>query len=84
MLSTFLFFFPAMLMSGFVFPIDSMPPAMQIVTYVDPMRYMIHILRGIFLKGLGVRYLWFDYLGLLVLGVMVVGFAAVRFRKRLK
>jgi ABC-2 type transport system permease protein len=84
MMSTFLFFFPAMLMSGFVFPIDSMPYAMQIITYLDPMRYMIHILRGIFLKGVGVRYLWPDYVGLLVLGVIVVGFAAMRFRKRLK
>ncbi len=84
MMSTFLFFFPAMLMSGFVFPIDSMPPAMQIVTYVDPMRYMILILRGIFLKGLGVRYLWGDFLGLFLLGVVVISFAAVRFRKRLK
>jgi ABC-2 type transport system permease protein len=84
MMSTFLFFFPAMLMSGFVFPIESMPRAMQIITYLDPMRYMIHILRGIFLKGVGLRYLWFDYVGLLVLGVIVVGFAAVRFRKRLK
>ncbi len=84
MMSTFLFFFPAMLMSGFVFPIDSMPRAMQIITYLDPMRYMIHILRGIFLKGVGVRYLWLDYVGLLVLGVIVVGFAAARFRKRLK
>jgi ABC-2 type transport system permease protein len=84
MMSTFLFFFPAMLMSGFVFPIDSMPPAMQIITYLDPMRYMIHILRGIFLRGVGVRYLWFDFLGLFVLGVAVIGFAAARFRKRLK
>ncbi len=84
MMSTFLFFFPAMLMSGFVFPVDSMPPAMQIITYVDPMRYMIHILRGIFLKGVGVRYLWVDFLALLVLGVVVIGFAAARFRKRLK
>ncbi len=84
MMSTFLFFFPAMLMSGFVFPIDSMPPAMQIITYADPMRYMIHILRGIFLKGVGLRYLWVDFLGLSVLGAAVIGFAAARFRKRLK
>jgi ABC-2 type transport system permease protein len=57
---------------------------MQIITYLDPMRYMIHILRGIFLKGVGVRYLWFDFLGLFLLGVIVTGFAAARFRKRLK
>jgi ABC-2 type transport system permease protein len=84
MMSTFLFFFPAMLMSGFVFPIDSMPPAMQVITYIDPMRYMIHILRGIFLKGVGVRQLWVDYSGLLLLGIVMIGFAAARFRKRLK
>ncbi len=84
MMSTFLFFFPAMLMSGFVFPIDSMPDAMQIVTYADPMRYMIRILRGIFLKGVGVQYLWIDMLGLFILGFLVIGFAAMRFSKRLK
>lgn len=84
MMSTFLFFFPAMLLSGFVFPIDSMPPAMQVITYLDPMRYMIHILRGIFLKGVGVQYLWLDFLGLFVLGAVVIGFAAARFRRRLK
>jgi ABC-2 type transport system permease protein len=84
MMSTFLFFFPAMLMSGFIFPIDSMPRVMQILTYVDPMRYMIRILRGIFLKGLGVSYLWGDLLGLLLLGIAVITFAAMRFRKRLK
>jgi ABC-2 type transport system permease protein len=84
MMSTFLFFFPAMLMSGFVFPIDSMPRVMQVITYLDPMRYMIHILRGIFLKGVGIRYLWLDFVGLSVLGVAVVGFAAARFRRRLK
>ncbi len=84
MMSTFLFFFPAMLMSGFVFPIDSMPPAMQVITYVDPMRYMIHILRGIFIKGVGLRQLWVDFVGLFLLGIVVIGFAAARFRKRLK
>jgi ABC-2 type transport system permease protein len=83
MMSTFLFFFPAMLMSGFIFPIDSMPTVMQAVSYADPMRYMIRILRGIFLKGVGVQYLWPDLVGLFILGVVVIGFAVARFRKRL-
>jgi ABC-2 type transport system permease protein len=84
MMSTFLFFFPAMLMSGFVFPIDSMPRAMQIITYLDPMRYMIRILRGIFLKGVGIYYLWPELLGLVLLSIVVIGFAVMRFSKRLK
>jgi len=84
MMSTFLFFFPAMLLSGFIFPIDSMPTVMQAISYADPMRYMIRILRGIFLKGVGVQYLWPDLLGLFLLGVVVIGFAVARFSKRLK
>ncbi len=83
-LSTFLFFYPAMLLSGFVFPIDSMPGPIQIVTYADPMRYMIRILRGIFLKGVGAANLWPDLTALSVIGVATVLFSVLRFHKRLK
>jgi ABC-2 type transport system permease protein len=84
MMSTFLFFFPAMLLSGFVFPIDSMPKVIRIVTYLDPLRYMLNTLRGIFLKGTGFLEHWPDLLGLFLLGVLTVGLSSVRFRKRLK
>jgi ABC-2 type transport system permease protein len=53
MLSTFLFLLPAILLSGFVFPIESMPRPVQWITYLNPMRYYMEIIRNIFLKGLG-------------------------------
>jgi ABC-2 type transport system permease protein len=53
MLSTFLFLLPAILLSGFIFPIRSMPAAVQWITLVNPMRFYMEIIRGIFLKGLG-------------------------------
>ncbi len=84
MMSTFLFFFPAMLLSGFVFPIESMPKAIRVLTYFDPLRYMLKILRGIFLKGTGFLEHWPDLLGLFLLGVLTVGLSFTRFRKRLK
>jgi ABC-2 type transport system permease protein len=84
MMSTFLFTFPAMLLSGFVFPIESMPAMVRVLTYLDPMRYMMNILRGIFLKGNGPWELFGDLLGLFILGVLVVGLSSFRFRKRIK
>ena len=53
MMSTFFFFFPAVLLSGFAFPIANMPTVVQWITLVNPLRYFLVILRGIFLKGIG-------------------------------
>jgi drug efflux transport system permease protein len=84
MMSTFLFFFPAMMLSGFVFPIEAMPTAIRVVTFLNPLRYMITILRGIFLKGTGPVMHSFDLLGLFVLGVFLIGLSTMRFTKRMK
>ena len=51
MMSTFLFFFPAMLLSGFSFPIANMPPVIQWLTYLNPVAYFLVIVRSIFLTG---------------------------------
>jgi ABC-2 type transport system permease protein len=83
LMATFLFFMPAILLSGFAFPIESMPLFFQYITYVSPLRYFLIIVRGIFLKGVGVEALWPDILALLVLGVTILGLSAFRFRKRL-
>jgi len=83
-MSTFLFMFPSMLLSGFVFPIDSMPPIIQVVTFINPMRYMMNILRGIFLKGNGPAELLGDLTALALIGVAVIMLSTMRFRKRLK
>ncbi len=79
MLSTFLFFMPAILLSGFIFPIYSMPEVIQALTYLNPMRYYTVIVRGIFLKGVGVSVLWKDLAALALIGVGMFYFSARRF-----
>jgi ABC-2 type transport system permease protein len=78
MMSTFFFFMPAVLLSGFMFPIANMPVPVQWLTLLDPMRYAMVILRGIFLKGVGLGILWPQIAALAVMGV-----ASRRFRKTL-
>lgn len=84
LMTTFFFFQPAMLLSGFVFPIANMPPVIQYLTYANPLRYFLVIIRGIFLKGSGPALLWREMLALLVLGTAVLTLSALRFRKRLE
>ncbi|CAG0975129.1 putative multidrug ABC transporter permease YbhR [Geobacteraceae bacterium] len=83
MMSSFFFIFPAMLLSGFAFPIENMPQVVQYVTYLNPLRYYLVIIRGIFLKGVGADILWPQMAGLLVLGSVILAFAVTRFRKTL-
>ena len=83
MMSTFFFFFPAMMLSGFVFPIANMPEAVQWITYLDPLRYFLIIIRGIFLKGVGLSILWPQVLALAIMGVVTLWFVSTRFRKTL-
>jgi ABC-2 type transport system permease protein len=83
MMSAFFVIFPAMLLSGFAFPIDSMPPAIQWVTYINPMRFFLVIVRAIFQKGVGIAILWPQLLALLIIGVTILGTAILRFKKTL-
>jgi ABC-2 type transport system permease protein len=83
MLTMFLYFMPAVLLSGFLFPIANMPRAAQGLTYLNPLRYYLVILRGIFLKGVGVRVLWPQMAALLLLGAATLAVATRRFRKTL-
>jgi ABC-2 type transport system permease protein len=71
------------MLSGFVFPIANMPVAVQWLTFLNPLRYFLVILRGIFLKGVGLHILWPQFAGLAVLGVVLFAGAVGRFRKRL-
>lgn len=82
MLSTFLFFIPAILLSGFVFPIYAMPEIFQYITYLNPMRYFMTIIRGVFLKGVGFSVLWTELLSLAVLGSVLIYFSIRRFNRR--
>ncbi|MEX2044496.1 MAG: ABC transporter permease, partial [Opitutus sp.] len=83
MMTTFFFFFPAMLLSGFVYPIANMPEVVQWLTFLNPLRYFLIIIRGVFLKGIGPGILWPELAALLVLGLVVMSFAVARFRKTL-
>lgn len=84
MMTMFFFFMPAILFSGFVFPIANMPPIVQYLTYADPLRYFLIIIRGIFLKGSGFSTLWPQMLALTLLGGIVFAFSSLRFRKRME
>jgi ABC-2 type transport system permease protein len=83
MMSTFFFFFPAMLLSGFVFPIANMPLVVQWLDVLNPLAYFLVIVRGIFLKGVGMSVLWPQIAALAVIGVLTLSLAARRFHKTL-
>lgn len=84
MLSAFLFFQPAVLLSGFIFPIANMPKFIQWLTLLNPMRYILVIVRGLFLKGVGTDVLWTQMLALGVMGVCTLWLASKRFHKTLE
>ena len=83
MTSTFFFLTPMLYLSGFIFPIENMPAVIQPLTYLIPLRYFIVIVRGIFLKGVGLAVLWPDILALLAWGLIIIGLAVARSRKTL-
>jgi len=83
MTATFFFLTPMLYLSGFIFPIENMPAVIQPITYLIPLRYFIIIVRGIFLKGVGVAVLWPQILALLAWGLVIVGLAVARSRKTL-
>jgi ABC-2 type transport system permease protein len=74
MLSSFL---PAMLLSGFIYSIENMPAVIRLITHIVPARYFVTVLKGVFLKGVGLHVLWGEFLFLLVFAA-VVFFAATR------
>ncbi|HEX9021433.1 MAG TPA: ABC transporter permease [Nitrospirota bacterium] len=82
LMATFLFYMPAVLLSGFMFPIENMPRVFQYATYVNPLRYFLVIIRGLFLKGNGIAILWPQMAALFIVGVLVIFLASFRFRKR--
>lgn len=81
--SNFFVLNPMFILSGFSFPIASMPEALQWLTYLDPLRYFLVIVRGTYIKGIGIEVLWPQMLALLVLGMSLLAVAMLRFRKSL-
>ncbi len=83
LMASFLFFAPAILLSGFMFPIDNMPRVIQYITYLNPLRYFLVIVRGIFLKGVGFNILWPQMAALFTLGLSLLTLSVLRFHKRM-
>ncbi len=81
--SNFFVLNPMFILSGFSFPIASMPPALQWLTYADPLRYYLVIIRATFLKGVGMEALWPQMLALAAIAVGLLTVAVLRFRKSL-
>jgi len=84
MMATTLFFQPFFMLSGFTFPIRSMPQVVQWLTFVNPVRYFMEIVRGVFLQGAGIDTLWPQIAALAVFGVVVLGLSVNRFHKQLE
>lgn len=80
---TFLLILPSILLSGFVFPRESMPKFLQLLGGLLPLTYFLEIVRGIFLKGIGLEYLWQDTAALCLFAVLLIASAAKKFKKNL-
>ncbi|AET66336.1 ABC-type multidrug transport system, permease component [Desulfosporosinus orientis DSM 765] len=80
---TFILILPSILLSGFIFPRETMPTFLKLLGGLFPLTYFLEIVRGIFLKGVGIHYLWQDTLILCVFAFILVGIAAMKFRKNL-
>ncbi|MCX7745928.1 MAG: ABC transporter permease [Clostridia bacterium] len=74
---------PSVLLSGFIFPRESMPMVINWIGYAIPLTYFLEIVRGIMLKGVGISFLWNDVIALLSFTVIILTLATLRFRKSL-
>jgi len=83
LVTSFFFIMPAITFSGFGFPISTMPQWLQYLTYASPLRYFLVVLRGTYLKGVGLAILWPQMLAMAGLGVALLATAVLRFRKAL-
>ena len=75
-------FLPTLMLSGFIFPIASMPEFLQVVTRIVPARYFLVALRGIVLKGTGPGVFWADLVALAVFAFLILGLASLRLRRQ--
>ena len=81
LVTSFFFIMPAVTFSGFGFPISTMPQWLQYLTYASPLRYFLIVLRGTYLKGVGMDILWPQMLAMAGWGVGLLAAAVLRFRK---
>lgn len=83
MLGAFLFLVPAVILSGFATPIANMPTAVQLITYVNPLRYFLIILRSVFLEGGSYQMLYHDYWPMAIIAAVTLSLAGWLFRHRM-
>jgi len=83
MLTVWLTLLPSIFLSGFFFPLEAMPPVMQVISYAIPLRYYLVIVRALLLKGVGLEVLWPEVIALTIFAIVIMGAAAMRFHKRL-
>ncbi|HUO16234.1 MAG TPA: ABC transporter permease [Verrucomicrobiae bacterium] len=81
MVTSFFFIMPAIVFSGFGFPISTMPEWLQISTFLSPLRYFLIVLRGVYLKGIGYDLLWPQFAGMAILATALLSLSVLRFRK---
>ena len=80
-MSLFLLLLPAIILSGFFYPISSMPRMFQWLTVLNPVRHFLEIVRAVFLKGAGFAPLWQQYVALALMAIGSAWVAVVRFRR---
>jgi ABC-2 type transport system permease protein len=83
MVTSFFFIMPAITFSGFGFPISTMPTWLQYLTYLSPLRYFLVVLRGTYLKGVGINILWPQMAAMGALGIALLTLSVLRFHKAL-
>ena len=84
MMTTEFLMIPQMILSGFIFPIANMPWAIQLITFIIPLRYFLEIVRNLFLKGTGLNYLWPNIWPLVLFGAVILTLSILRFRKKIE
>jgi ABC-2 type transport system permease protein len=84
MMLSFLILFPGIFLSGFFFPLEAMPGVLQAISYVVPLRYMLVIIRGIVMKGVGLPAFGDQVIALMIFGPLILIGASLRFRKSLE
>lgn len=82
LVAAFFVMMPFILLSGFIFPVENMPPAIQVVAKFIPLKYYLTIVRGIFLKGAGWAELWPQALALVAWGGAILTLAVMSFHKK--
>lgn len=83
MLTVMMYNLPSLFLSGFFFPLEAMPKALQVVSYAIPLRYYLVVIRSLLLKGVGIEAIQREVIALAIFGIVIMTAAALRFRKRL-